>query len=91
MNPDERLAVDLPTFESGALYSDRHGDTWRAVTDGTEFLHVKRADEQTPDHSVNRWCEASGTVARDFGPMVRLTESGDPLPSARRPRPGDPL
>lgn len=70
------------TFQDGALYADTHGDIWRATTDGTEFLHVKRADENTPDPSTNRWCETSETVARDFGPMLHITDSLPPAQEA---------
>ncbi|MFI1371290.1 hypothetical protein ACH4UY_04670 [Streptomyces longwoodensis] len=68
------------TFEDGALYADSHGDIWRAV--GTDFLHVKRADENTPDPSTNRWCEDAQTVARDFGPMLHLAEALPPAQEA---------
>jgi len=61
-------------FEDGALYADSHGDIWRATTDGTEFLHVKRADENTPDPSANRWCEDAQSIARSYGPMLHITD-----------------
>lgn len=69
-------------FTDGALYLDSHGDVWRFIAegvDGPEFLHVKRADDNTPNPGANRWCEAAESVARDFGPMRHLT---DPLGSA---------
>jgi hypothetical protein len=59
------------SFEDGAEYTDRHGDTWRAVAEGTEFQHVRRADEETADRSVSRWCESADSIARDFGPMTQ--------------------
>lgn len=68
----------LTTFQDGALYFDRDGDIWRAVNDGTEFLHVKRADENTPNPAANRWCEDAHTIARDFGPMRHLTDPLEP-------------
>lgn len=66
--------ADGEEFVDGAEYLDRHGDTWRAVFDATEFLHMKRADEEQVDGSCNRWCEDITAVARDFGPMTKVTE-----------------
>lgn len=62
------------SFEDGALYADTHGDIWRAITDGTEFLHVKRANENTPDPTSYRWCEDAESIAKSFGPMLFITE-----------------
>lgn len=55
-----------------ALYFDRHGDVWRYSAG--EFVHVKRADEDTPDPSANRWVESAAKIARDFGPMTHLSD-----------------
>lgn len=66
--------------EDGALYFDRHGDVWRAV--GTELVHVKRADENTPDPTVNPWTENAELVARNFGPMRHLTDRLEPAHEA---------
>ena len=64
----------------GAEYRDRHGDTWRAVFDATEFRHVARADgwtfaaevtnQRPSDPPVSPWFEGVASIARDFGPMV---------------------
>ncbi len=78
----ETITPPAAVFTDGALYFDSHGDVWRFIAegvDGPEFLHVKRADDNTPDPSANRWCEAAESVARDFGPMRHLT---DPLKPA---------
>lgn len=66
LNADEVLA-------DGAEYLDRHGDTWRFLGGIKEFLHVKRADEKTPGTGP-RHCECAALVARDFGPMTKVTE-----------------
>jgi hypothetical protein len=69
------LDADGEEFVDGAEYLDRHGDTWRAAFDATEFLHVKRADEgERADRTCTRRCEDITAVARDFGPMTKVTE-----------------
>lgn len=67
---DEQVDSNGEPFVDGAEYTDRHGDTWRAAFDASEFLHVKRADETTPSTDCVRWCEDIHAVARDFGPMT---------------------
>lgn len=64
--------TDGAEFEDGAEYADRHGDTWRAVFEATEFRHVSRADEDPVDQTCNRWFEDINSVARDFGPMEKV-------------------
>ncbi|MGW4493842.1 hypothetical protein [Streptomyces sp. NPDC004376] len=66
------LDVDGDEFVDAALYTDRHGDTWKYLGGIEEFLHVKRADEEVPVAGPNivRHCEDAATIARDFGPMV---------------------
>lgn len=63
-----------------ALYFDRHGDVWRYSAG--EFVHVMRADENTPDPSVNRWAEDAEKIVRDFGPMTHLTDRLGPAHEA---------
>lgn len=60
----------------GGEYLDRHGDTWRFLGGILEFLHVKRADEKSPEtgQSIARHCEDAAVVIRDFGPMTKVTE-----------------
>lgn len=70
------LDADGEEFEDKALYIDSYGDTWKYLG-GTEcFLHVKRGDEETPATGPNivRYCEDAVPVARDFGPMTKVTE-----------------
>lgn len=57
----------------GQEYFDRHGDTWKFLGGILEFLHVKRADEDTPETGPNivRHCECAALVIRDFGPMTK--------------------
>jgi hypothetical protein len=69
LDDDEELVHD-------GEYLDRHGDTWRFLDGIKEFLHVKRADEETPEAgpSIARHCECAALVIRDFGPMTKVTE-----------------
>lgn len=70
------LDADGEEFTADALYLDSYGDTWKYLGGIEEFLHVKRADEDTPQAGPNivRHCEDFIAVARDFGPMTKVTE-----------------
>lgn len=68
------LDADGEEFVGGAEYLDSYGDTWRYLGGIEEFLHVKRGDEASCDPDCHRWCEDATTVARDFGPMTKVTE-----------------
>lgn len=76
--PEVNLYVnsDGEEFVDGAEYLDRHGDTWRLLGGILEFQHVKRADEAAPETGPNivRHCECAALIARDFGPMTKVTE-----------------
>ncbi|KND45305.1 hypothetical protein [Streptomyces stelliscabiei] len=69
------LDADGEELVDSAEYIDRHGDTWRYLGGIEELRHVKRADEDTPDPNCGRWCEDATAVARDFGPMTKVTEA----------------
>ncbi|MFI5473129.1 hypothetical protein ACIA6D_23180 [Streptomyces cacaoi] len=73
---DTELLHDNEEFVNGEEYLDRHGDTWRFLGGILEFLHVKRADEKAPKTGPNiiRHCEDAALIARDFGPMTKVTE-----------------
>jgi hypothetical protein len=73
---DVYAAADGEEFANGGEYLDRHGDTWKFLGGIVEFLHVKRADEETPETGPNivRHCECAALIARDFGPMTKVTE-----------------
>jgi len=70
------LDADGEEFMDDSLYLDGYGDTWKYLGGIESFLHVKRGDEETPATGPNvfRSCEDAVTVARDFGPMTKVTE-----------------
>ncbi|WP_333744109.1 hypothetical protein [Streptomyces ardesiacus] len=70
------LDADGVEVEADAHYVDSYGDTWKYLGGIEEFLHVKRGDEDTPQTGPNviRHCEDATAVARDFGPMTKVTE-----------------
>jgi hypothetical protein len=76
LNAKGHILDDDEELLDGGEYADRHGDTWRFLGGIKEFLHVKRADEETPETGPNvvRHCECAALIARDFGPMTKVTE-----------------
>jgi hypothetical protein len=57
-------------IRDGAHYLDRHGDTWRAVLDATEFRLVQKADNSVRPGDAHPWYEDTASVIRSDGPMV---------------------
>lgn len=61
------------TVEDGALYLDRNRYVWQAVLNATELMLVENPDGTTAlEHALS---EDADAVARDFGPMARLSAS----------------
>lgn len=65
---------DLDSFgkpiRDGAHYRDRHGDTWRAAFDATEFYLVQKADNSIRPGDAHAWSEDTASVIRHSGPMI---------------------